>query len=157
MPGRILIASLSFLSFLFVALAATARPNVLFIVCDDLNTHVRPAGYENIQTPNLDRLAKTSMRFRRAYCQYPVCGPSRASFLSGLYPETTRVLSNKVFLRETRPGTVTLPVAFRRAGYWTAAVGKVFHKAGENPAADNPEKKAWDEVFKFDNDTPVLY
>ena len=123
------------------------KPNVLFIVCDDLNTHVGPSGYAPIRTPNLDRFAAESMTFRRAYCQYPVCGPSRASFLSGLYPQTTRVLSNKRFLPKTRPGTVTLPVAFRRAGYWTGAVGKVFHKPGDNPGGT-----AWDEVLKFAND-----
>jgi arylsulfatase A-like enzyme len=59
------------------------RKNVLFIVCDDLNTHVSPAGYEPIHTPTLAQFASESMTFRRAYCQYPVCGPSRASFLSG--------------------------------------------------------------------------
>ena len=124
-----------------------SRPNVLFIVCDDLNTHVGPSGYEYIDTPHLDRLAASAMTFRRAYCQYPVCAPSRASFLSGLYPETTGVLSNKVVLSDTRPGTLTLPESFRRAGYWTAAVGKVFHRAGSDPTGT-----AWDLVEKFEND-----
>ena len=64
--------------------AKTNRKNVLFIVCDDLNTHVSPAGYKPIHTPTLAGFASESMTFRRAYCQYPVCGPSRASFLSGL-------------------------------------------------------------------------
>ena len=75
------------------------RPNVLFVVCDDLNTHVSPAGYAPIQTPALKRFAAESLTFRRSYCQYPVCGPSRASFLSGLYPETTGVLDNKIDIR----------------------------------------------------------
>ena len=88
---------------------ANAKPNVLLIVCDDLNTHVSTSGYPHIKTPHLDRLAKAGVIFNRAYCQYPVCGPSRASFLSGLYPESTGVLSNKVDIRETRPGTTSLP------------------------------------------------
>ena len=115
-PGSlVLLLTLATLAASFTRVSA--RPNVLFIVCDDLNRHVRPSGYEHIRTPTLDRLASESLVFTRAYCQYPVCGPSRASFLSGLYPESTRVLSNKIFLRETRPGTVTLPVAFHRSGY----------------------------------------
>lgn len=93
------------------------KPNVLFVVCDDLNTHVSPSGYAPIQTPALSRLAAEGLTFRRSYCQYPVCGPSRASFLSGLYPETTRVLDNRVDIRVTRPGTVSLPQRFKESGY----------------------------------------
>ena len=76
------------------------RPNVLFIVCDDLNTHVSTSGYSHIRTPSLDKLAAAGTRFLRTYCQYPVCGPSRSSFLSGLYPESTRVLDNKSDIRQ---------------------------------------------------------
>ncbi len=72
------------LFLLFAANWAHARPNVMLIVCDDLNTHVSTSGYPHIKTPHLDRLAKESLIFNRVYCQYPVCGPSRASFLSGL-------------------------------------------------------------------------
>ncbi len=125
----------------------TARPNVLFIVCDDLNTHVTTSGYPSIKTPAFDELAAAGMTFRRAYCQYPVCGPSRASFLSGLYPESTSVLDNKSDIRKTRPGTVSMPQCFKQAGYWTASVGKVFH----NPNVD-PGEVAWNKVLRFDND-----
>ena len=97
------------------------RPNVLFVVSDDLSARISPAGYEGVLTPVLDRLASESTTFRRAYCQYPVCGPTRASFLSGLYPESTGVLNNRIDLEQTRPGTPTLPRVFRDAGYWTAA------------------------------------
>ena len=90
----------AFLCFLFAANLANAKLNVLLIVCDDLNTHVSTSGYPHINTPHLDRLSKESLIFNRAYCQYPVCGPSRASFLSGLYPESTGVLNNKVDIRE---------------------------------------------------------
>lgn len=132
------------------ALAAD-RPNVLFVVCDDLNRHVSTAGYEPIQTPAFKSLAAAGQTFHRAYCQYPVCGPSRASFLSGLYPESTRVLDNTSDIRRTRPGTVSLPQLFKDHGYWTAGVGKVFH----NPKT-NPGDVAWYRFAKFDNDeSPV--
>jgi arylsulfatase A-like enzyme len=72
----------------------------------------------------------------RAYCQYPVCNPSRTSLLSGLYPESTGVISNDTDLRKTRPGTITMPRFFRDAGYWTARTGKVFHNPATNHALE---------------------
>ena len=125
----------------------TKRPNVLFVVCDDLNTHVSPSGYDSIQTPALKRLAAESLTFRRAYCQYPVCGPSRASLLSGLYPESTGVLDNKLDIRKTRPGIISLPQRFKENGYWTGSVGKVFH----SPRHQHGEI-AWHEQVMFQND-----
>ena len=129
------------------SLPAAERPNILFIVCDDLNTHVQPSGYLPVQTPTLAALAAESMTFERAYCQYPVCGPSRASFLSGLYPESTGITDNTTDLRERRPGTVTLPQFFRQQGYWTASTGKVFHSSREEPGSD-----VWDEFVRFENE-----
>ncbi len=123
------------------------RPNVLLIVCDDLNRHVSTAGYQPIRTPAMQTLAASGLTFRRAYCQYPVCGPSRASFLSGLYPESTRVLDNRVDIRDTRPATTSLPQWFKQSGYWTAGVGKVFH----NPKT-NPGDVAWHQFEMFTND-----
>ncbi|HAY81061.1 MAG TPA: hypothetical protein DCY79_14745 [Planctomycetaceae bacterium] len=124
-----------------------ARKNVLFIVCDDLNTHVAPSGYAPIQTPTLNQFAAESLTFRRAYCQYPVCGPSRASFLSGLYPQSTGVLNNTVDIRQQRPGTTTMPQFFQQHGYWTASVGKVFHSPRHEHGA-----VAWNEFLRFEND-----
>ncbi len=128
--------------------AAMARkPNVLFIVCDDLNTHVSTSGYPHISTPAFDELAAEGMTFRRAYCQYPVCGPSRASFLHGLYPQSTGILDNQSDIRDVRPGTVSMPQRFKESGYWTGAVGKVFH----NEKID-PGDVAWDQMLRFEND-----
>ena len=138
------------------ARAARQTPkNVLFIVCDDLNTHVTTSGYQPISTPAFDSLAAAGMTFGRAYCQYPVCGPSRASFLSGLYPQSTGVLDNSADIRDTRVGTLSMPECFQRSGYWTGAVGKVFHTA-----KIDPQEAAWDAVLRFENDelpmvTPV--
>jgi len=126
--------------------------NILFIVCDDLNTHVSPSGYEPIHTPTLAGFAAESMTFRRAYCQYPVCGPSRASFLNGLYPQSTGVLNNTADIRKERPGTVSMPQFLKAHGYWTASVGKVFH----SPRHEHGEV-AWDEFIRFENDElPVV-
>ncbi len=131
---------------------AMKRRNVLFIVCDDLNTHVSPSGYEPIHTPTLDRFASEAMTFRRAYCQYPVCGPSRASFLSGLYPQSTGVLNNTADIRSERPETITMPQFFKENGYWTASVGKVFHSTRHEHG-----DVAWDEFVRFENDElPVV-
>ena len=128
-----------------------SRPNVLFVVCDDLNTHVSTSGYPHIKTPAFDRLAAEGMTFRRAYCQYPVCGPSRASFLHGLYPESTGVLDNRSDIRDVRPGTVSMPQRFKEAGYWTAAVGKVFHNVKNDPG-----DVAWHRMERFENDEMPL-
>jgi len=128
------------------------RKNVLFIVCDDLNTHVSPSGYNLIHTPTLAEFASESMTFRRAYCQYPVCGPSRASMLSGLYPQSTGILNNTADIRKERPGTVSMPQFFKEQGYWTASVGKVFH----SPRHEHGDT-AWNEFIRFENDElPVV-
>ena len=138
--------------FAGMATAIETRPNILFIVCDDLNTHVSPSGYNSISTPSLQAFAGEAMTFRRAYCQYPVCGPSRASFLNGLYPESTGVVDNKADIRQTRPGTVSMPQLFKENGYWTASVGKVFH----SPRHEHGER-AWNEFLRFDNEElPVI-
>ena len=132
-----------------VAAPATVRkqPNVLFVISDDLSSRIKPAGYEGVLTPVLDRLAGTATTFQRSYCQYPVCGPSRASFLSGLYPQSTGILNNVDNIETSRPGTPSLPKVFRDAGYWTASVGKVFHQRMENPGQDT-----WDQALAFTND-----
>ena len=145
---RILLGAALVLAAGTSAIAADKKKlNVLFIVCDDLNTHVSTSGYAHIKTPAFDRLAASGMNFRRAYCQYPVCGPSRASFLHGLYPQSTGVLDNRTDIRQARSGTVSLPQRFKESGYWTGAVGKVFH----NEQVD-PGEVAWNEVLRFTND-----
>lgn len=134
--------------FLF---GSDSRPNVLFIVCDDLNTHVSTSDYPYISTPAFDELAEHGMTFKRAYCQYPVCGPSRASFLSGLYPESSGVTNNTTDIRNERPGTVTMPQAFREQGYWTLATGKIFHNSKIDPG-----DAVWDERSFFQNEEMPL-
>ena len=78
----------------FASLSRAQQPNILLIVSDDLNTRIGPYMDIDKHTPNLDRLASEGIRFTRTYCQYPLCGPSRASLMSGLHPETNGVLNN---------------------------------------------------------------
>jgi len=110
------------------AVAAEAkRPNVLFLISDDLNNSLGCYGHPQTQTPNLDKLAARGVRFERAYCQFPLCGPSRNSMLTGLYPNSTGILSNQQIFRQTIPRHHSLPQAFRLAGYFAARIGKLYH------------------------------
>jgi iduronate 2-sulfatase len=122
-----LILTLSVVCCDLVFAGSSARPNVLFIVADDLNVDLACYGHPQVKTPNLDKLRAQGMVFDRAYSQYPLCNPSRNSFLSGLYPGTSGNLSNGRHLRETAPDVVTLPQLFKANGYRTISSGKVFH------------------------------
>lgn len=135
---RTSVASVLLLAFLSCAPSTDppVRHNVLFIVADDLNVALGSYGaYPTARTPNLDRLAAEGVRFDRAYAQHPVCNPSRASFLSGLRPETTQVLHNFLELRHAVGDAVMLPEYFRQHGYFTARVGKVAHGRYEDSVA----------------------
>jgi uncharacterized sulfatase len=110
-----------------------SRPNILFIAADDLNIDVGCYGHPIVQTPNLDALAARGVRFSRAYCQFPVCNPSRTSLLSGRYPERTGVLDNRMNPRANMPNVPFLPEHLRRNGYFTAQIGKIFHDGMAGP------------------------
>jgi choline-sulfatase len=102
---------------------APRLPNVLWICADDHAPYVCGAyGNKIVRTPNLDRLAASGMRFDRAYCNSPVCTASRQSFLTGRYPRTLGVTLLQTALPETEE---TLATRLRRAGYDTAAIGKM--------------------------------
>lgn len=107
---------------------AAPAPNVLFIVIDDLRTELATYQTDGIHTPNIARLASKGLQFNAAYCQYPVCNPSRSSFLTGLRPDQLGILSNRIPLRHRRPDIVTLPQLFRNNGYFVAGLGKLFHQ-----------------------------
>ena len=111
------------------------RPNVLFIIVDDLRPQLGAYGFPEMHTPSIDRLAAQGALFERAYVQWPVCGPSRASLLSGLRPETSGVHYIGQRIQEKAPDAVSLPRHFRQSGYRTLAVGKVYHHRDEDPDA----------------------
>jgi arylsulfatase A-like enzyme len=102
------------------------KKNVLFIVVDDLNTELGSYGHKQIVSPHIDKLAGEGVLFKAAFCQWPVCGPSRASFLTGQTPDGTGIRNLKTHLRDVRPDIVTLPQYFKKNGYVTGAIGKVF-------------------------------
>ena len=104
-----------------------AQPNVLFLVCDDLNCDLGCYGHPLVKTPHIDALASRGVRFKNAYCQYPLCGPSRASFMCGMYPDQTLVLRNAVYIRERVPNVRTMSQMFRSKGYLATRVGKIYH------------------------------
>lgn len=122
---------MSRLAFALLLVASSAfaadRPNVLFLMSDDLRTELGCYGVEGIKTPNIDALAAAGVKFERAYVQYPLCNPSRSSMLNGRYPTTTGVLDNNTWFGAEHPDFVSLPRLFKNNGYASLRSGKIFH------------------------------
>ncbi|MCA9190163.1 MAG: sulfatase [Planctomycetales bacterium] len=121
--------SLAVLSIVWgLALPLLAKsPNVLFVVIDDLRPELGCYGCEEIETPGFDAFARSAAVFRRAYCQAAVCAPSRASVMTGLRPDSTRVWDLRGKFRDNMPDVVTIPQYFQEHGYYTVSMGKIFH------------------------------
>lgn len=135
--------------------AAQARhPNVLFIAVDDLRPTLGAYGDSVIQTPNIDRLARSGVVFLNAHVQQAVCNPSRASLMTGLRPDSLRVWDLETDFRVTTPGAVTLPQLFRQYGYLATGVGKIYHNV-------LPDSLSWSEpeykVPGFPYDPDAVY
>lgn len=125
----------AFLFFIFAftvadrKLAAAEPPNVILIVCDDLNDYVEGfGGHPQSKTPNMDRLARSGVAFTQAHCNIPICGPSRASMFTGIYPHNSGCFGFTKWdgydvLRNSR----TMMDHFRANGYWTLGTGKLMH------------------------------
>ncbi len=116
--------------------AAEGRPNILFIIVDDLTTTLGCYGDRDARTPHIDSLAARGVRFDRAYTQFALCNPSRCSFLTGCYPERTKVFDLITSFRPALPKVVTLPQLFKNAGYSAGRIGKVFHTADPKTTLD---------------------
>lgn len=114
------------------------KPNVLFIVIDDLRPELGCYG-SPVLTPNIDQLASQSIKFTNAHAQQTVCNPSRSSFLTSRRPDTTRVFDNSGYWRNIGGNFTTLPQYFKQNGYFTASIGKIFHHtATPNKTDDYP-------------------
>jgi iduronate 2-sulfatase len=123
--------------------------NILFIATDDMNNDLGCYGNERVKTPNLDRLAAMGVRFDRAYCQYPLCGPSRASIMTGLRPDTTGFVNNQDDLRKLYPNAFTMGQFFQQKGYYVGRVGKIYHYGNPGDIGTNSHDDAlsWQERF----------
>ncbi|MBP1839924.1 sulfatase [Formosa algae] len=114
------------------------RPNVLFISVDDLRPTLGAYGDSTAITPNIDKLAEDGMTFRQTFSQVAVCAPSRASLMTGIRPDSTRVWHLGDEFRKINPNTVTMPQYFSKNGYHTVNLGKIFHNY-------MPDSISWDE------------
>src|SRR5690606_22099673 len=101
--------------------------NVLFLIADDLRTDMGIYGHPLAHTPQLDGLAAKGVWFEHAYCQYPLCNPSRSSLLTGKRPTTSGLYGNREWFNASFPDWISLPKYFKQNGYTTIRSGKVFH------------------------------
>lgn len=125
------------------------KPNVLFIIADDLNDNMGCYGHPQVKTPNIDKLASEGLLFRRAYTNFPLCGPSRNCFMSGLYPDQTGTHELRALLRDHVPDVTTMSQHFMHNGYVAARVGKIYHY--DNPmaigTAGHDDPASWNEAI----------
>jgi arylsulfatase A-like enzyme len=114
-------------SALALVAAPASKPNVLFIVADDLRNWLGCYGDPQAHTPNLDRLAARGTLFKNALCGAPLCNPSRTSFITGMRPSETGVYENNVLWSKAVPDAVTIPLHFKNNGYYVSGAGKITH------------------------------
>ena len=140
-------------AFALTGMAQGRKPNVLFLMSDDLNTALSGFGHPQCKTPMLDQLAADGVRFENMHCQYPVCGASRSSIMSGLYPYTNGTLANAGTLRGNMPDVVTMSQLFRQNGYHVGRVSKICHMGIPNEiiagTAERDDPHSWDEVVNI--------
>ena len=128
-------AAAIFMAAATVSFAADAnRPNVLFLVVDDLRPELGCYGKDYIKSPNIDGLAKAGMVFNRAYCQQAVCSPSRTCVMTGVRPDTSKVWDLVTHFRVALPDVVTLGQQFKTNGYFVQGMGKIYHGSLDDPA-----------------------
>ena len=132
---------------------AADKPNILFLMSDDLNTALSGFGHPQCKTPELDKLADRGIRFKNMHCQYPVCGASRASLMSGLYPYTNGTMGNIGTLRGNMPDVLTMSQLFRNNGYHVGRISKIYHMGIPNEiiagTAERDDPHSWDEVVNI--------
>jgi choline-sulfatase len=149
---KFLSSVISLFFFLSACAQIVKKPNVLFIIADDLTTTaVSSYGNPNCNTPNIDQLASEGVRYLRTYCQYPVCGPSRASFMSGYYPNATTTYGYVSGRKNLGPDKKMWSQLFKENGYYTARVSKIFHMGVpidiEKGSNGTDDEASWGERF----------
>ncbi|RLD74049.1 MAG: iduronate sulfatase, partial [Bacteroidetes bacterium] len=117
------------------------KPNVLLIYMDDLRPQLGCYGNKIIKSPHIDQFASTAVLFNEAYCNIPVCGASRASMLTGMYPNKNRFINYNTFASKEEPKAVSFPLLFKNNGYTTISNGKIYHHLDDNMSD-------WDEVWR---------
>jgi arylsulfatase A-like enzyme len=119
------------------SMSANVRPNnILFLAVDDLKPLLSNYGHKEMHTPNFDRLAAMGVTFTNANVQYAVCGPSRASIMTGCYPDRTKVWDLHTDFRKSSDGLVSMPEYLTTQGYETVGIGKIYHKGSSAPGHD---------------------
>ncbi len=134
----LLVSSLLFFSVGLITAQQKAKPNVLFIAIDDLKPILGCYGNTLIKTPNIDRLAKMGTMFMSNYVQQAVCGPTRASLMTGKRPDYTKVWDLKTRMRDVNPDILSLPQYFASQGYSTQGIGKVYDVRCVDKDIDKP-------------------
>ena len=114
----------------------TSKPNILFIVVDDLKPLLGCYGNTMVKTPNIDRLAKMATVFNKNYCQQAICGPTRASLMTGSRPDVTKIWNLTTQMRDVNPDIVTLPQYLITQGYTTSGIGKIYHPSSAIGSVD---------------------
>lgn len=139
-------------AFSAVSLPSTSaeQPNILFISVDDLRPDLGSYGHPVAKTPRFDGFAKTALLFEQAYTQQAVCGPSRAALLTGLRPSTTGIKRLDQTVTGTLPDTTTLNSMFKKSGYETVSVGKIYHHFDDD--INGWSKAPFDSIYNFRKD-----
>ena len=120
---------------------AAKKPNILFIAVDDLRPELGCYGSTVAQSPHIDQLAESGTLFERAYCQVPVCGASRASLMTGMYPTANRFVTYYSRADEDATGVTDLPTWLQQNGYTTISNGKIYHEW-------NDSRDSWTEFYR---------
>lgn len=138
------------------------RPNILFIAVDDLKPDIGPYGSTMVKTPNMDRIAAKGTVFLQNYCQQAVCGPTRASLMTGMRPDYTKVWDLKTRMRDKNPDILTLPQHLIAQGYSTQGIGKIYDprcvdEQLDAPSWSVPYYKNADAYFSKESGKPAYY